>query len=61
MSVLSIEQLHVVSFAFKQWYFWVAKLWIIYMAKIEFCPVFANRPCYADYVFTVLIINKCYL
>ena len=39
------------SFAFKQWYFWVTKLWTICMATEGNCFILAIRPCIGYWAF----------
>ena len=52
---LYIEWLREMSFAIRQWYFWVAKLWNDCM------EMGANRPYTGYWAFTKLINRMCYL
>ena len=58
--IICIEWLHVTSFVFKQWDFWVAKYGLFVWQQEQITLIFSNRPCIGYWARTTLITSVTY-
>ena len=58
--ILCIEWLHVTSFVFKQWDFWVANYGLFVWQQEQITLIFSNRPHIGYWACTVLITSVTY-